>query len=157
MSMKSMEELKDILCEELDTIAEKGEISVGDLEAVEKLTTSIKNLDKIIMADRYSYDGGNYGDSYGGVYDGESNDRGSYADGSYRGSYRGGRSYRGGNYDGGYGNRTSSRSRHYVRGHYSYADEAGMISDKLEKMMDEGQMNQKDKEVLQQALQILRK
>lgn len=143
MSMKSMEELKNILCDELDTIVEKGEISVGDLEAVEKLTTSIKNIDKIIMADRYSYEGESYGDSYGDGYDRGNNDRGSYRDGR--------------SYGDGYGNRTSSRSRHYVRGHYSYADEAGMISEKLEKMMDGGQMNQKDKEVLRQALMILRK
>lgn len=143
MSMRSMEELKNLLCDELDTIAEKGEISVGDLEAVEKLTTSIKNIDKIIMADRYSYEGESYGDSYGESYDRGNNDRGSYRDGR--------------SYGDGYGNRTSSRSRHYVRGHYSYADEAGMISEKLEKMMDGGQMNQKDKEVLRQALMILRK
>ena len=47
--MKYMHELKEKLCEELENIAKKPEMSAGDLEAVHKLTDTIKNLDKIDM------------------------------------------------------------------------------------------------------------
>lgn len=74
--MYAMDELKEMLCRELDEIAEKQELSAGDLETVQKLTDSIKNLYKIEMLedDGYSRDGewkadmrGTYGrgNSYG--------------------------------------------------------------------------------------------
>ena len=44
-----MHELKEKLCEELDEIARKPEMSAGDLEAAHKLTDTIKNIDKIEM------------------------------------------------------------------------------------------------------------
>lgn len=47
MSMKSMYELRDMLCDELDEIARKGELGAGDLDIVHKLASTIKNLDKI--------------------------------------------------------------------------------------------------------------
>ena len=34
MSMKTLYDLKDMLCEELDEIGKKGEMSAGDLETV---------------------------------------------------------------------------------------------------------------------------
>ena len=49
--MKHWEELRDTLCRELDEIAEKGELSAGDLETVDKLTHTMKNLDKIMIGD----------------------------------------------------------------------------------------------------------
>ena len=63
--MKHWEQLRDTLCRELDEIAEKGELSAGDLETVDKLTHTMKNLDKIMMGEGYS----NAGDWYamGGV------------------------------------------------------------------------------------------
>lgn len=70
MSMKTLYDLKDMLCAELDEIGKKGEMSAGDLETVHKLTDTIKNIDKIVMLedDGYSRDGdwsanmrGNYG------------------------------------------------------------------------------------------------
>lgn len=65
--MKALFELKDMLCEELEEIAKKGELSSGELETVHKLTDTIKNIDKIMCLegkDGYS-NGGNwvaYGD-----------------------------------------------------------------------------------------------
>ena len=53
--MDYMHELKEKLCDELEEIARKGEFSAGDLEAVHKLTDTIKNLDKIEMLEE---DGG---------------------------------------------------------------------------------------------------
>lgn len=47
MSMKSMYELRDMLCDELDEIARKGELGAGDLDIAHKLASTIKNLDKI--------------------------------------------------------------------------------------------------------------
>ena len=47
MGMKSMYELRDMLCDELDEIARKGELGAGDLDIAHKLASTIKNLDKI--------------------------------------------------------------------------------------------------------------
>lgn len=141
--MQNMEDLKDMLCDELDEIAKKGEVSIGDLEAIEKLTTSIKNIDKIIMADRYSRDSGR-----------------SYEGRSYEGRSYDGRGYENGNSDNGYndsGSYARGRGRHYVRAHYSYADEAGMLSDKLEEMLSDSRMDNNDKRILRQAMEIIRK
>ncbi len=53
--MEYMHELKEKLCDELEEIARKGEFSAGDLEAVHKLTDTIKNLDKIEMLEDGGY------------------------------------------------------------------------------------------------------
>ena len=53
--MDYMHELKEKLCDELEEIARKGEFSAGDLEAVHKLTDTIKNIEKISMLEE---DGG---------------------------------------------------------------------------------------------------
>lgn len=92
MSMNAMYDIRDMLCKELDEIARKGEMSAGDLEAVHKLTDTIKNIDKIKM-----YEDGGY--SRGG--DWEADMRGTYGRGS---SYRGRRRDSMGRY-----NRTDAR------------------------------------------------
>lgn len=120
--MHELYELKEKLCEELKEYGGQ-EMSVGSLDVVDKLTHTIKNLDKIIEAydEEYSEDMG--GESYDGSY------RGSYRGGSYRGgSYRDGRSYR--------------RGRSYARGRYSRDDE--MISELTELM--ESAPNEKTKQ-----------
>ena len=55
MSMKTLYDLKDMLCAELDEIGKKGEMSAGDLETVHKLTDTIKNIDKITMLEEGGY------------------------------------------------------------------------------------------------------
>lgn len=86
--MKDMWKLKEMLCEELDEFARKGKMNAGDLQTVNMLTDTIKNLDKIELledeeseysgarrkrdargrysrdGDRYAYDDG--GESYAG-------------------------------------------------------------------------------------------
>lgn len=59
MSMDALYDIRDMLCKELDEIARKGEMSAGDLEAVHKLTDTIKNIDKIERLEdgEYSRDG----------------------------------------------------------------------------------------------------
>lgn len=47
MSKRAMEQIRKMLCKELDEIADKGELSMGDLELTHKLTDTIKNIDKI--------------------------------------------------------------------------------------------------------------
>lgn len=47
MNMKSMYDLRDMLCKELEEITRKGELGAGDLDIVHKLTDTIKNIDKI--------------------------------------------------------------------------------------------------------------
>lgn len=54
--MKRMEELKEMLCDELDDIAAKGTISAGDLDAIDKLTHSIKSIETIMAMKGYSND-----------------------------------------------------------------------------------------------------
>lgn len=60
--MEYMHELKEKLCEELDEIARKPEMSAGDLEAIHKLTDTIKNLDKIEMLEDGGYSQAGYRD-----------------------------------------------------------------------------------------------
>ena len=77
MSNKAMYDLREMLCKELDEIADKREMSAGDLDAIQKLTSSIKNTYKIEMLEDggYSRDG-----------EWEADMRGTYGRGS---SYRG--------------------------------------------------------------------
>ena len=97
--MKHWDELRDTLCRELDEIAEKGELSAGDLETVDKLTHTMKNLDKIMMGEGYS----SAGDWYA---------MGNYGRDSYRPDYRDGISYRGRRRAGGNGREAAAYDRH---------------------------------------------
>ena len=62
--MEKLMELKDNLCEELEKYGKKQNLSAGDLEVVDKLSHTIKNLDKII--EKYEEDG--YSEDMGGNY-----------------------------------------------------------------------------------------
>ena len=55
--MKSYEKIKEMLCEELETIAKKGELTAGSLDTVDKLTHAIKSLETIMAMNEYSEDG----------------------------------------------------------------------------------------------------
>ena len=105
-----MHELKEKLCEELEEIARKPEMSAGDLEAPHKLTDTIKNIDKIAMLEE---DGG-----YSRAGDWEADMRGTYARGS---SYR--------------GRKRDSMGRYSRDGRYSRHASPDMM-DKLQTMMD---------------------
>ncbi len=105
--MKHWDELRESLCRELDEIAEKGELSAGDLDTVDKLTHTLKNLDKIMMGGEYS----NAGDWYA---------MGNYGE---RPGYRDSVSYRG-------------RKRDSM-GRYSRSDAREDMAEKLRRMMDD--------------------
>lgn len=89
--MKAMEDLREMLCKELEEITMKGGLTAGDLDAVDKLTHSIKSIDTIIAmegADGYSnggyMDGGYYDD---GNYNRNYSARGRYSRRDSRGRY----------------------------------------------------------------------
>ena len=78
--MYDLRNLREMLCKELDEIADKREMSAGDLDAIQKLTSSIKNTYKIEMLEDGGY-------SRSGEWEGDM--RGTYGRGSsYRGRHR---------------------------------------------------------------------
>lgn len=139
MGARAMEELKNMICRELEEIAQKGEMSPGDLDTVYKL---IMSKEKLLRIDEIEED---MGYSHGGRWS---------ADGSY-----GRESYDGGSYGG--GNSYAGR-RHYVRGHYSrgrysYEDGRRELSDRISEMMGDDMMTQSDKQALRRAMDVLNK
>lgn len=93
---KSIHDLREMLCEELEKMTEQRSLSPDRLKLIDMLTHSIKSIDTIIAMEEYDD-----GDSYA-----RGNSRGSYARGNSRDSYERGnsRSYarRGGRYSEGY-------------------------------------------------------
>lgn len=140
MEIRDFENLKEELCKDLEQIKRKGSRSMGDIDAIDKLTHSIKNIDKIIDHE----EGGEYSQGYYSRRDYSRND----GDGMWeaRGSY-------GDDY--GRGNSYARRGMHYVRGHYSRAAED--VSEKIQEMMDESDLTIAEKGTLKKALEVLRK
>lgn len=129
MSKKAMYELRNMLCDELDELARKGDLGAGDLEIAHKLTDTIKNIDKIEMMedDGYSRDG-DY--SRGGDWQAD-----------MRGTYGRGSSY-------------ARRGTHYVRGHYSRADSMEHPREQINDMMRETD-DDRVKEALRRAASLM--
>ena len=154
--MHYMEDLKDLLCAELEDYAEKGKksgkMSMGDLESIHKLTDTVKNILKIDMLDDES------GYSEDGAYMGEGRIYGtSYDDGMRRGvgySYARGR--------GRYAKRDSmgrySQDDGYMRrdGGYSREDGKAYMIDQLEDMMDDAE-KPAEKEALRRCMEALKR
>lgn len=141
MSMKTMEELRDTLCEELEEIARKGELNAGDLETVHKLTDTIKNIDKIYMMEESG--------EYSQAGDWEIRGGGRYDDGN---SYRRHRDSRGRySRDGGdMGGRGNYPERGHRRG---YSRESGQtMMDYIANMMAEADTD-REREIIQRFKQ----
>ena len=71
--MEKLYDLKDKLFEELEELARKPDMGLGDLELIHKLSDTIKNIGKIEMLEEdggYSQEDGRDGGGYGrsGVY-----------------------------------------------------------------------------------------
>lgn len=116
--MHKMYELREMLCEELDKITKKGELSAGSLDVVDKLTHSIKSIDTIIAMEDAGYSSDDYsmrGNSYarGRGSNARRDSMGRYSSDNY--SMRGGRS--------------GERGRNY-----SYDDEMNNLREQLEDM-----------------------
>lgn len=121
MSMKTYHKLKEMLCEELDNLVKKGELTAGSLETADKLTHAIKSLTTIIAMDEHEGGESEYYPYMGG-YRSFENDGGNM-------SNRGDRSYQRRDAMGRY-----SREN---RGGYSRDDaRADMIADLREIMQD---------------------
>lgn len=126
--MDAYYDLKDMLCRELEEVVKKGELSAGDLDAVDKLTHSIKSLVTIIAMDEGGYsNGGSYG-SYEHYING----------GGYSGR-RGGRNMNG---------RYSGRR-------YSRDEGQQMMVQEFERLMDEAQ-SEEVRKVIHQAISQLK-
>lgn len=172
--MHYMETLKDLLCAELEDYAEKGKkankMSAGDLEAIHKLTDTVKNILKIDSLESemggYSEDTDFMGE--GRMY-GTSYDDGMHREGGY--SYARGRRYArrdsmgrysrdgGMSYDddmsyarGGRGGNRGGNSSY--RGGYSRDEGKHYMMGELERLMDEAS-TPTEREALKKCMQAL--
>ena len=168
-----MHKIKEKLMEELYEYEEKakkmggGKISAGDLEALHKLTDTVKNIDKIEMYEEFEEEGGSSYARGGGrgrgrnarrdsmgryAREGGSSYEGGYSEegGSYRrgggSSYEGGQGgMMGGNMGGGSSYARGGRGRgrsSYAGGGYSYGGAKDYMIDKMEEMMDMAESEQ---------------
>ena len=131
----SMNEIKKMICQEIDEIADKGEMSAGDLDVIHKLVVTKEKLLRIEELEDelgYSEDGDWRAEgSYGRVY------RGS----SYRDSYRGGS----------YDDVNSSRGRKRdSMGRYSRSD--GNTREKMMDMIQNGDLSYSQRQALQSMM-----
>ena len=156
--MHYMEDLKDLLCAELEDYAEKGKksgkMSMGDLDSIHKLTDTVKNILKIDMLEDksgYSEDGYYMGEGriYGTSYDGY--DRGtSYARG--RGRYAKRDSMGRYSRDDGY----MRRDLRDMRDGYSRDDGKVYMMEQLEDMMESAE-KPSEKEALRRCMEALKR
>lgn len=104
--MQVYKEVKEMLCDELEKIAQKGELTAGTLDVVDKITHSIKSIETIEAMEDYE--------------DGHSE---AYYDGRYypRYTYRRGR---------------DDMGRYTSRGRYSRAEAHEEIVKELHEIMD---------------------
>ena len=139
---KSMEELRKKLEKALEELVKKPDLSAGTLDAIHKVTDTLKNLDKIEMLEEergYSQDGnwqamGGYENrnSYEGGNSGAGRRGSTYVHGHYRrrNSRDGGNSYGGNSYG-------DNSMRNYSRdGGNSYGDGKQMLMEQFEEMLD---------------------
>ena len=167
--MHYMETLKDLLCAELEDYAEKGQkankMSAGDLEAIHKLTDTVKNILKIDILEEesgYSEDGYYMGEGriYGTSYESGYSERGgsSYARGRGRYAKRdsmGRYSSRGGmSYDDDMSYARGGRGGN--RGGYSRDDGKHYMMEQLEEMMEEAE-KPAEKEALRRCMDALKR
>lgn len=129
MSMRTLEKLRDMLCDELDEYKDKTKLSAGDLEIVHKLTDTVKNIDKICIMDE---DG-----EYSQAGDWEAMGRGRFGDYERGNSYAGRRCDSMGLYSREGRGVDYSRARG-GRGRYSREGGDGLM-EHVEKMMDEAE------------------
>lgn len=55
MNIQMYHDLKEMLCDELEKITRKGELTAGSLETVDKLTHSIKSIETIVAMHESGY------------------------------------------------------------------------------------------------------
>ena len=159
--MHYMEDLKDLLCAELEDYAENGKksgkMSMGDLDSIHKLTDTVKNILKIDMLEveaGYSEDGAYIGEGriYGTSYD----------DGMRRGagySYARGRGRYAKRDSMGRYSRDDGYMRRDVRGMrdgYSRDEGKAYMMEQLEDMMEDAE-KPAEKEALRRCMEALKR
>ena len=97
--MEKYKELEMMLCDEIDRITDQKNLTGSSLEALDKLTHTLKSIKTIDAMEDYSEDGGYYGDSMSyargrnarrdsrGRYSNESRYNERYNEGRYPGRY----------------------------------------------------------------------
>jgi hypothetical protein len=156
--MHYMEDLKDLLCAELEEYAEKGKksgkMSMGDLESIHKLTDTVKNIMKIDVLKEetgYSEDGHYMGE--GRIY-GTSYDDGMHRGGDY--SYARGRRYARRDSMGRYSRDDGMMHRGGMRGGYSREDGKHYMMEQLEEMMEQAE-KPAEREALKRCMDALKR
>ena len=127
--MDKLYDLKDKLCEELEVIARKPDMGLGDLELIHKLTDTIKNIVKICMLED--------GEGYSEAVDGD----GGYGRGV---SYARGRSGRRGG---------RMNARRDSMGRYSRDDGRSEMMEHIEAALDAA--DDKDREAIKRFMRQL--
>ena len=159
--MHYMEDLKDLLCAELEDYAEKGKksgkMSMGDLDSIHKLTDTVKNILKIDMLEEesgYSEDGHYMGEGriYGTSYDDEMRRGGGYSYARGRGRYAKRDSM------GRYSRDDGSMRRDWrgMRDGYSRDDGKAYMMEQLEDMMEDAE-KPAEKEALRRCMEALKR
>lgn len=142
MDMRKYEDLEKMLCTELEEIVDKGELTAGGLETVDKLLHSMKCLKKVMESE----EGGGY--SSGGDWS---------ARGSYESNRSGGESYRysrDGGMNGSSYNAQSYRRRRDSMGRYASAGDMDSMIQRLDQLMQNA--SGRDKEVMRGMIEELR-
>ena len=157
--MHYMEDLKDLLCAELEDYAEKGKksgkMSAGDFQLIDTVLNSVKNIYKIDKykeeMECYSEDGTYMGE--GRIY-GTSYDDGMHREGGY--SYARGRRYAKRDSMGRYSRDDGMMYRGGMRGGYSRDDGKHYMMEQLEEMMEEAE-KPAEKEALRRCMDALKR
>jgi hypothetical protein len=152
MSKKTMQELKDMLCLQLDDLKadakKRGDITPTLLDAIHKVTDTIKNIDKIEMLSEDDDYSGARGRRYS--RDGEWEAYGEYSDRNGRDMMMRSRD----SYDS--SDNGNSYRRHYVRGHYSRDDARKEMMEELHEAMHKAE-TEKEKEIIRRTIENLEK
>ncbi|MDE6763740.1 MAG: hypothetical protein K2J73_08690 [Oscillospiraceae bacterium] len=136
--MEHLYKLKDALMdslEELDTI-KNGRLKMSELEAINYITDTIKNIDKICMLEE--------DDGYSGAGNWEARIDGTYGNSRMNDRNR--------HYDS--ESSYANRGKHWVKGHYSRADAKEMTMKHLEKAMDSA-TDHKEREAIEKAMETI--
>lgn len=157
--MHYMHDLKDLLCAELKDYAEKGkrsgELSKADVEVINTVLNSVKNIYKI---DKYKEEMEGYSED--GTYMGEGRIYGtSYDDGMHREvgySYSRDRRYAKRDSMGRYSRDGGMSYRGDMRGGYSRDDGKHYMMEQLEEMMEEAE-KPAEKEALRRCMDALKR
>lgn len=136
--MHAIYELKEMLCDELEELGKKGELTAGSLDTVDKLAHAIKNINKIIESYEEEEEG------YSGRMDG---------------SYQRGGGNRVGSYARGDGRGRGRNARRDSMGRYSsergYSRDGGELADRIEDMMQDAP-NEQTRREMQRLAEMMR-